>query len=168
MVYMNEKRYEEGLREYAASADIDPFFYKAYTGMGRIHIQAGNYERAIEHLEEGRRLGGELPTILAAVGQAHALLGDTGKARETLSQLHRMSQSGFVPYTAFAVLHLGLGEKEAALDALERGCERHDPSCAGLGVHPVYDPLRSEARFQGLVAKVFARRPAVTASRARP
>ena len=168
LLCMNEKRYDEALREYAAAADLDPFFYKAYTGIGRTHSLAGNYAKAIEQFEEGRRLAGDLPTILAALGQAHALLGNTGKARELLTQLHRMSECGFVPHTAFAVLHLGLGEKEAALDAIERGCERHDPSCAGLGVHPVYDPLRSEARFQGLLAKVFPRESALTASRARP
>ncbi len=155
MLYMHEKLYDEALREHAASMDLDPYFYKAYTGAGRIHILTGNYPRAIEDLEQGRRLGGDLPTILAALGQAHVLAGHEEKGRELLAQLHRIAELSFVPHTAFAILELSLGQREAALDSLERGLERHDPSCAGLGVHPIYDPLRSEPRFQALLERIF-------------
>jgi TolB-like protein/Flp pilus assembly protein TadD len=157
MLYMIEKRFAEALCEYAAVQDLDPFFYKAYTGMGRVHLLTGNYSAAIDRLEEGRRLAGDLPTILAALGQAHALSGNTPKAHEFLGQLRALAETGFVPYSGFAIVQLGLGQKEAALDALERGCERHDPSCAAIGVHPVYEPLHQEERFQQLVRRVFPR-----------
>jgi serine/threonine-protein kinase len=52
------------------------------------------------------------------------------------------------------VVHLGLGEKELALDWLEEGCERRESQMVGIKVHPVYDPLREEPRFQALLKRL--------------
>ena len=55
------------------------------------------------------------------------------------------------------MIHLGLGEKERALDWLEKGCEARELPLAPLAVHPAYDPLRGEKRFQVLVDKLGLR-----------
>ncbi|MBM3833499.1 MAG: hypothetical protein FJ403_09550 [Verrucomicrobia bacterium] len=52
-------------------------------------------------------------------------------------------------------LHLGLGEKDQALDWLEKGYEEQDWYRWGLKVWPIFDPLRTEPRFQALLKKVF-------------
>jgi serine/threonine-protein kinase len=56
-----------------------------------------------------------------------------------------------VRFTCFALVHLGLGEKEQALDLLERAAAAREANVAGLYVHPVWDPLRSEPRFRRLL-----------------
>ena len=52
-----------------------------------------------------------------------------------------------------AVLYVGLGDKEAALYALERAYREHDLQMQGLKLDPYYDALRSEARFQDLLRR---------------
>jgi hypothetical protein len=59
-----------------------------------------------------------------------------------------------VSFSAVAIVHLGLGETEPALDALERACERRETPVNGLKVHPVFHGLRDAARFQALLRKV--------------
>jgi len=53
------------------------------------------------------------------------------------------------------VVYLGLGEKEKALERLEKCYEDRDPQCWPLKVEPFYDSLRTEPRFQALLKKVF-------------
>jgi TolB-like protein/DNA-binding winged helix-turn-helix (wHTH) protein/Tfp pilus assembly protein PilF len=47
-----------------------------------------------------------------------------------------------------------LGEKEPTLEWLERSCDGRDFFVAFMGVEPLYDPLRSEPRFQKLLKRV--------------
>ena len=65
-----------------------------------------------------------------------------------------MRAQSHVPSTAFAVVHLGLGETERALDWLENACRQHESSLTSIKVHPIYDPLRGEPRFRELLRKL--------------
>ena len=53
------------------------------------------------------------------------------------------------------VVYLGLGEKDMALEWLEKSYADRDPQCWPLKVEPFYDSLRTEPRFQALLKKVF-------------
>jgi serine/threonine-protein kinase len=145
--------------DYSASAEAyyqltvsDPDFYKGYTGQGRALALQGNYLDALRLLDQGRAMAGDIPNILAAMGQVYGLGGEKERAREMLERLAGMARTGYVPSTSFAIVHLGLGELDRALDWLEKGLAVHDPPLCSLNVHPVYDPLRGEPRFQRLLA----------------
>jgi serine/threonine-protein kinase len=150
-VSLFKRSYHEAIRGYHEVLQYDPTFYRVFTSIGRAHIQMGNYSEALAMLEKGRLLGGNVPTILAAMGQALALSGNTAGARDSLAQLRARSTEEYIPCTCFAIIHLGLGENEKALDWLEQACDGHEMSTAVLKVHPVYDDLRSEARFQAFL-----------------
>jgi hypothetical protein len=53
-----------------------------------------------------------------------------------------------------AIAHLGVGEKEKALDWLEGACERRELTLPAVSVHPVYDELRGHERFKALIRKL--------------
>ena len=65
-----------------------------------------------------------------------------------------MCAQSHVPSTAFAVVHLGLGEPERALEWLENASRLHECSLTSINVHPIYNPLRGEPRFQELLRKM--------------
>ncbi|MGI8990285.1 MAG: tetratricopeptide repeat protein [Bryobacteraceae bacterium] len=153
-IHMLAGRYDEAIRTYRQALDLDPFFYKSYTSIGRTLIQKGQYAEAMEMLERGRSLAGDVPNILAALGQAHALAGNPDRARSFLGELRIAACCGYVPSTSFAIVYVGLGENERALDMLEEGCEHRELPLAGLKVHPVFDGLRGEPRFTGLLRRL--------------
>jgi serine/threonine-protein kinase len=148
------RRYEEAVERFRQLVEFDPSFYKGYTGMGRAYAQLGNYAEARAMLEKGRALAGDVPNIVSAIGQVLAVSGDARGAREFLAQLTARSREGYVPSTCFARLHLGLGEISGALDWLETGCEQHDLTMVMVKVHPIYDPLRGEPRFQAILQRM--------------
>jgi TolB-like protein/tetratricopeptide (TPR) repeat protein len=146
--------YEEAVRGCREILEFDPTFYKAYTSMGRAYAQMGKYVDALSMLEKGRTLAGDMPNILAAMGQVFGLSGDHAAARGVLAQLEARALEVYIPSTCFAVVHLGLGEKERALDWLEKGCGQRELTLAVLKVHPVYDSLSAEPRFQALLKRL--------------
>jgi serine/threonine-protein kinase len=76
------------------------------------------------------------------------------RARELLLELERLAKVRYVPTACFAVIHVGLGETERALEWLEEGCGRRESQLTAIRVHPVYDPLRGEPRFQALLKRL--------------
>lgn len=155
LVTLLERRYEEALAEYRKALDFDPGFHKLLAAIGRVSIQLGNLPGAIEALERAVAFCGQVPSMLGALAQAHGLAGNETAARAMLDQLRKLAESQPINYTTFAVAHLGLDEKDLALDWIGRGLERRESPVAGLGVHPVWDPLRGEPRFQAYLERIF-------------
>lgn len=61
---------------------------------------------------------------------------------------------GYVSPVAFALVHLGLQQWNAALDWMERALEERRGWLAYLKVNPMLDPIRGEPRFQALVGRM--------------
>lgn len=149
------RKYDLALAHYHDTLDLDPSYYRVHTAMGRAYIQMGAYDQAIAMLQKGHSLVGDVPHVLSALGQANALAGHTSEARTILAALSRMAKKRYVPSTSFALMHLCLGEKSPALKYFEKACAQRELAVCGLNVHPAYDPLRSEPRFQALAARIL-------------
>lgn len=149
-----ERRYPEALELLRSLVRTAPSFFKGHTATGRVLLQMGRYDEALDALETGRRMQPSVPAVMGAIGQALALKGEPEAARRILAELRRQNETRYVPSTCFALIHAGLGEKEEALDALERGCQARELPLAALGVHPGYDTLRGHPRFQNLLQRM--------------
>ena len=62
-----------------------------------------------------------------------------------------------MPPTTVAIVFAGLGDKDEAMAWLEKAWEEHDPWMTALGVEFMFDPLRSDPRFQALLSRVGLR-----------
>jgi hypothetical protein len=85
---------------------------------------------------------------------AYGLAGRRAQAREVLAQLEQRAASQDVRPVNFAWVHLGLGENHAALDWLETAYTKHHANILFLRCVSFYDPLRSEPRYQQLLARL--------------
>src|SRR5436305_7233987 len=89
------------------------------------------------------------------LAQAYARNGQTDEARKLLAQLNEMAKSAEVPEYALAIAYTSLGEKERAIEALERGFEGGNKSYLFLlPGDPFLDDLRDDPRFEALVQKL--------------
>jgi TolB-like protein/Flp pilus assembly protein TadD len=149
-----ERDYEEALRLYRELLELDPFFSKTFSSIGRAFALMGRYDEAIEMFNKAIAYGGPAPNTLGALGQTYALAGMEGAARRKLAELEQIAGHTHVSCTCFALIHVGLGENQRALDLLEMGAARRDLALANLKIHPAYDSIRSEPRFQKLVHRI--------------
>jgi TolB-like protein/Flp pilus assembly protein TadD len=148
------RRYEEAVKALDSLIADQPDFYKGYTSRGRALLHLGRYDEALESLEKGRQLAGRIPTILGAMGQAFALSGRREAALLMLNSLAAEAGSSYVPSTCFALIHAGLGQPDRALEWMERGFDRKEPAMVAIAVHPGYDSLRAELRFESILRKM--------------
>ncbi|HTG54592.1 MAG TPA: hypothetical protein VL980_07070, partial [Gemmatimonadaceae bacterium] len=74
--------------------------------------------------------------------------------RELKTQLDKVTAHEYVPADLIAKLYAGLGDKEHAVEWLERAYADRIWAMTILGIDPMYDNLRSEPRFQQLMRKM--------------
>jgi TolB-like protein/tetratricopeptide (TPR) repeat protein len=153
-VQMLRRDFTSALEEYQQVVALDPMFYRLYSSIGRVLNLMGRNGEAIAAYERARTLGGDAPRVLSGLGQTLAQAGFTWEARALLDQLHAMASQQWVSLACFAIVHLGLGEHDAALDYLEAACDKRELAVTSLIVHPLYDSLRSEPRFQRLLGRM--------------
>ncbi|HEV2736860.1 MAG TPA: tetratricopeptide repeat protein, partial [Longimicrobiaceae bacterium] len=142
-------------REYRAVLAQDPGFLPARLGLGVTLAQAGAAEEAVAELAGAPDPHGDpRPVVLALLGHAQGRAGRRAEAAASLARLRRAAEARYVPPEYFAVVHLGLGEADAALDWLERACDARSGSVVYLRVDPLLDPVRADPRFLRLCARV--------------
>jgi serine/threonine-protein kinase len=126
--------------------------------LGQVYEQKGQFRESAAAFERARRVTGEAgktpPEILAGLVRSYALAGNRVEAIKAFEELKGLMDIRHVSRHDLAVASLALGEKEQALDWLEKGYEDRNWWMPWLKVEPRFDPLRSEPRFQGLVRRV--------------
>jgi hypothetical protein len=60
----------------------------------------------------------------------------------------------YLPSTVFGVIYANLGDNNAAFQWLRKAIEEHDYEADWIAVSPIYDPLRSDPRFQDLLRRM--------------
>jgi len=74
-----------------------------------------------------------------------------------LEQLNTISKQRYVSAYSFALVYLGLGDKDEAVRYLEKGYEdRAGELLRYINVEPILDPLRGDPRFEALVQKIVS------------
>ena len=70
-----------------------------------------------------------------------------------LTTLETLSRKRYVPPYALALVHAGLGERDAVFEWLDRAFDVHDVHLIYLLVDPKWDPYRSDPRFEALLTR---------------
>jgi TolB-like protein len=142
---------------------IDGEFWIGHFLLGEAAERMGDHALALEELATAARLSGGNSKALALRGYLLGRLGRTREAREVLGTLETTARLRYVPPYATALVHAGLGEREAALAALDRAYDVRDVHLLYLPVDPKWDELRSDPRFRALLARCGLVAPAVMA-----
>jgi serine/threonine protein kinase/TolB-like protein/Flp pilus assembly protein TadD len=152
-VYHFSGRYDEALETAVRARDLDSDSYFPYLLSGWAFAELGQYETAVEAFNNARALGCD---CLSDLGYVHAVSGRRAEALTLLETLeaNMRREEASAPYD-IAVVYAGLGDREQALDWLERTVESGAP---GLGIYLGIDlrlrSLHEEPRFQALLEEV--------------
>jgi len=121
--------------------------------LGQAYEQLGENELALEALNKSARFSGGNSKAISLRGYLFAKLGQVNEAREVLNTLEAISRERYIPPYAMALVHAGLGEKEKALEWLERAVEVRDVHMCFPPIDPKWDAFRGDARFQSLLRR---------------
>jgi TolB-like protein/Flp pilus assembly protein TadD len=139
-------RFDESVGVVRKVLELDPDFNQARSTLALAYQGLGQHESAIGEFEKAGTAG--------SLGHAYAVAGRHAEARAVLAGLEAKSRRGYVPPHEFALVHLGLGDRAAALADLERGYALGDVSMSGIKVDRRFAPLARDPRFLGLLSKM--------------
>jgi tetratricopeptide (TPR) repeat protein len=92
--------------------------------------------------------------MLGALGHAYGASGNRSEAENVLAKLMEQSKKQYVSPFYVAIVYVGLGENDKAVDWLERAYRDRSNAIVFSKVDPQLDPLRSAPRFQSLLRRL--------------
>jgi tetratricopeptide (TPR) repeat protein len=139
-----------GFRELAAgnALDITPLW-----GAGVSLVGKGDYPGALAIFNPLYDRG-SAPFILASIGYIHGRTGNVPAARKTIDQLNSQSKSGYVSSSCFALVHIGLNDRDKAFEYMEHGRANQESYLIFTRVDSLFDPIRSDPRFNQLLVEI--------------
>jgi DNA-binding winged helix-turn-helix (wHTH) protein/Flp pilus assembly protein TadD len=148
------RRYDQAIEQSRRALELEPGSVWAHMLLGQLYLQKSGFHEAITEFEKVGTLAPGDTVHLGFLGYAYALAGRKRQARKILETCKEPGKQGLMPNLGFALVYLGLGEKDQAIDWLEKALQHRENGALGLGVYPLFDPLRPEPRFQELLRHV--------------
>ena len=147
------RRYDEAIAQLRKTIEMDPRFYFAHWALGAALQLKGQLGEAVAEYNKAVELNDD-PSVLALLGQAYARTGQRDEAQKILVRLSEEARSRYVQAYSFALMYLALGDKERAIDEMERAYRERDANVAQIRVDPMLDDLRGNERFEALVNRI--------------
>ena len=155
LIYIHARRYDDAIAQLHKTIELDPHFYTAPYYLGLAFQLKGQFPDAISAYQKAVELNDD-PENLAYLGQAYARAGRRDEAQTILGRLTQEAKSRYVSAYGLAVLLLALGEKDRAMDELERAYrEGAGNDIFTIKVDPMLDDLRGQPRFEALAQRIL-------------
>jgi adenylate cyclase len=148
------RRYDDSIRQYARTVELDPNFMQTHLWFGRPYLQKGMYAEAIAELQMAVSLSGESTVALAMLGHALASAGKRAEADGVMEKLVERSKTMYVPSYWIAVIYNGFRDKQNVLAWLERAYDERSSWLAWVKVEPRFDWLRGDPGFDSIVRRL--------------
>jgi len=145
-------RYEESVRQSQKTIELDPHFAVAHYQLGQALEQLHKHDEAIAEFRRALELSGGNTTFESNLANAYAVSGSKEEAMKIVKDLENRQSQGSSTDASIALIHVGLGDNDRAMVWLNKALQaRFNPS---ILMRPVFDPLRSDPRFQGLLHRI--------------
>ena len=139
-------RTDEGIARLQSTLELDQNYFFARDHLARIDVARGRLAEAIATFES---IGAD-----GSLGHALGIAGRTDKAQMILRQLEERAHTEYVSPFRIALVHMGLGDRHAALCNLERAFEIRAVDLSEVNVDPRFAPLAGEPRFVALLQRM--------------
>jgi serine/threonine-protein kinase len=138
------RQYEGAASECQKALEIDTGFIIAIYVMGMCRIQQSRFAEAIELMERAVTMARRAPFYLGLLGNFYGRAGMPDRAVEILHELEQCAADLYVPPHAYAYIHAGLGDLDAAFAWQARAFE--DGASPFNYFSPVIEALHGDPR----------------------
>ena len=145
------RRYDDAVAQYQGALSRSPRHPSVLRLLSLTLHHQGRYEAA---LAAARTWAEGDPELAGALARGEVQGGYAGAMRAVAHALVARSRTTYVPPWDIALWYAAAGDTEGAIAMLQRAFEVRDPGMPYLGVHPSFDGLRHDARFQDLMRRM--------------
>ena len=136
------------------TSDLHPNSFWPAWFFGLAYQQQGQVGRAIEELTNAVKMSGEVTFASAALGHVYGVAGKTDQATAIFDELIARSARSFVPSYDIALVCIGLGWHDRAIEYLLKAHQEKSGWITYMKVDPRLDGLRKDVRFIELLHRV--------------
>ena len=154
IAYYMARRYDESILNHKKALEMDPDFLLAKTYIILPYVECGKYDEVVDIIRETESSAAEHTYTLAYFGGAYARAGLKDDAVRILNRLDELARRRYVSALHRAIVLVGMGEYDDALDLIEKSIEDRCPISIFHKTAPYLDCLESNKRFQSLLKKV--------------
>ena len=146
---------ERAIEQCRQTLELDANYAVAMLWSGWALEELGRVDEAIEQYTLAVSSTSGSTIYVAALARAHALAGNRASAAELLRGIEARDRTGgYVPSYEVAKVYEALGQRDRAMEWLERAHGERSHSMVFLQVDPQLRALRDDPRFRDLVARV--------------
>ena len=156
--YIHAGRLDEAIAQLRKTVELDGTFYysrynlaQALELKGLIPEATAEYQKTMSMTED--------PVPLGMLGRLYALHCQKDAALKILQRLRESREQRYTAAYGLALIYVGLGDHNEALNWLEQGYREHDGFNIGpIRVDPLLAPLHGDPRFEALAEKIVPAR----------
>jgi len=142
--------YDQSIMQCRKTLEIDPMSHQAHRHLGQAYTQKKQYAEAISELKRAIELSHGSSEAIAELGYVFGVSGSKHEAQQILEQLAQ-PVDGHISHYRLAIVYMGLGEYDRAMESLESAVKERSPGVVHLKVSPVFMEIRSTPRFQKML-----------------
>ena len=151
--YIHAHQYQKAIEQLKKTLEMDQSFYFAHMPLGIAYQMTGAFDEATREYEKARQINDD-PWIVALLAQVAARSGKRDVALKYLEELNKVAAKRYVSAYGFAIVYDGLGNKDRALQELQKSADAREPRIIRIKVDPLLDDLHSDKRFGELVRRL--------------
>ena len=151
--YLNAGKNKKALEQFNKTLELDSNFRTAIEGKGWTQVALEDYEKALEIFEDYRASIGQENKGITPLGYIYAKMGKTREAEEIIELLNRQVEKDDAISLAmdFAVVYLGLGDKEKVFKYLKQALDEHLGGILFINTNPIWQEIRDDPRFNEII-----------------
>lgn len=153
-ILLNAQHFDEALEQAKRTIELDSNYVYAYRSLALAYSAKGLHREAIEAIEQQNANLGGLKQKSSAAGYIYARAGKRQEAEKILSEYRQSLDEVGVTYSNIAIIYVGLGEKDLAIEWLEKSVQKRESIVVSINSFYEFDNLRNDPRLQDLVEKV--------------
>ncbi|MGI9068544.1 MAG: tetratricopeptide repeat protein [Pyrinomonadaceae bacterium] len=155
-ILLSARQYDQAIEQYLKAIEMDSNFAPFHANLGVAYLAKGMSKEALAELQKARALedAPERRGRFALLAYAYAITGKKAEAVKMLNELKELSKERYISPYNFAIIYVGLGEKDRALDWLEKAYQEKSEALVYLKVSETFDSLRSDSRFRDLLRRM--------------
>jgi serine/threonine-protein kinase len=149
-----ERQYEHAIAQFRKVLEISPEYYLAHAMLGQVYTLAGNFAHALDCYEKARSADSDSKFVDSLKAMTLAAANRREEALLLAGKIAERAAGDYISPVSIAYIFTFLGEAGRAFENLERGLDERDPNLLGLKSNPIFDPLRTDARYSALLRKM--------------
>ena len=151
-ILLYSRQYDRALEKLHAVHELDPSFPRVDGLTVRAYEEKGTFPDALAELEKSRPLYNSW--ACAELAYIYGRTGQPAQAAVALARMEQFNRGQPLDPVVFVEPYIGMDRKDEAFLWLNKAYAQHSNALTALKVDPLYDPLRSDPRFEDLLRRV--------------